>query len=221
MASYVLVHGGGHGGWCWQRVARLLRAEGHEVHTPTLTGLGERGHLLTPDVGLATHIADVSNLLTHEDLREVILVGHSYGGVVIAGVAGRVPDRIGQLVYLDAAVIEDGESLAGNTPALMDLHAAQSRVIDGVDLVLWPEDAASRAIYGIEDDADWAWMLPRLRPHPWRTMTDRLQVADPGAAAKIPKTMINCRGTLAKREGEACGATSPVIASGKSTPGTI
>src|SRR5580700_2534506 len=100
-ATYVLVHGGGHGGWCWQRVVPLLRAAGHEVYTPTLTGLGERSHLLRPDIDLDTHIADVVGVLRYEDLTDVILVGHSYGGMVITGVADRALARIGQLVYLD------------------------------------------------------------------------------------------------------------------------
>ena len=111
MATYVLVHGGGHGGWCYQRVARLLRAAGHEVYTPTLTGLGERSHLLP---GRSTSIStstDVAAVLHYEDLRDVILVGHSYGGMVITGVADRAADRIGRLVYLDAANPVNGQSL--------------------------------------------------------------------------------------------------------------
>src|SRR5437660_2816345 len=85
-ATYVLVHGGGHGGWCWQRVATRLRAAGHDVYTPTLTGLGERAHLARPDTDLDTHITDVVNVMRYEDLTRVILVGHSYGGMVITGV---------------------------------------------------------------------------------------------------------------------------------------
>ena len=118
MATYVLVHGAGHGGWCYQRVARLLRAEGHEVYTPSLTGLGERAHLLTPHVGLDTHIADIVSLLEHEDLTDVILAGHSYGGIVITGAADRALNRVAQLVYLDAAILYNGESLHDVTPAL-------------------------------------------------------------------------------------------------------
>src|SRR2546421_3661916 len=103
MATYVLVHGGGHGGWCYGRVARILRSEGHDVHAPTLSGLGERSHLLSPQVDLDRHIRDITMVLHYEDLRDVILVGHSYGGMVITGVADRAPDRIARLVYLDAA----------------------------------------------------------------------------------------------------------------------
>jgi pimeloyl-ACP methyl ester carboxylesterase len=89
MATYVLVHGGGHGGWCYQRVARLLRSAGHEVYAPTLTGLGERSHDVHPGIDLDTHIADVAGVLRYEDLHDVILLGHSYGGMVITGAADR------------------------------------------------------------------------------------------------------------------------------------
>ncbi len=96
MATFVLVHGGGHGGWCYQKVARLLRAAGHEVYSPTLTGLGERSHLVSSEVDLDLQITDVVNVLRYEDLRDVILVGHSYGGMVITGVADRAADRVGR-----------------------------------------------------------------------------------------------------------------------------
>jgi len=112
MANYLFVHGAWHGGWCWKRVARILRAAGHEVFAPTLTGLGEREHLLNADVGLDIHIQDVLGVLKYEDLHDVILVGHSYGGMVIAGVAEKATTRIKHLVYLDAFVPEDGKSLA-------------------------------------------------------------------------------------------------------------
>src|SRR5262245_27253642 len=108
MATYVLVHGGAHGGWCYQRVARILRADGHEVYTPTLTGCGERAHLVSAEVDLETHIADVVAVLEYEDLEDVVLVGHSYGGMVITGVADRAPERIGRLVFLDAANPKNG-----------------------------------------------------------------------------------------------------------------
>lgn len=102
MATFVLVHGTWHGGWCWKKVTPLLRDAGHAVFAPTLTGLGARAHLLTVDIGLDTHIEDIVNLLKYEDLHDVILVGHSYGGMVVAGAAQRLPDRLAHLVYLDA-----------------------------------------------------------------------------------------------------------------------
>ncbi|HEX8055539.1 MAG TPA: alpha/beta fold hydrolase [Novosphingobium sp.] len=201
MATYVLVHGAGHGGWCYQRLARLLRAEGHEVYAPTLTGLGERSHLLTPEVGLDTHIADVVSLLEHEDLRDVILAGHSYGGIVITGVADRARTRVGQLVYLDAAILYNGESLYDVTPALAMMRD-EMKVVGGMELVLWPDDPVAYAIYGVTDAADWAWMRDRLKPHPWRAFTDKLRLSDPAAVAALPRTVINCPATLEKRVGE-------------------
>ena len=115
-ATYVLVHGAWHGSWCWKRVRKGLRDTGHQVFTPTLTGLGERSHLNSAAVNLSTHIADVVNLLRWEDLSDVILCGHSYGGNVITGVADRIPERIRSLVYLDAFVPEDGECLFDLVP---------------------------------------------------------------------------------------------------------
>lgn len=109
--TYVLVHGAWHGSWCWKRVRRSLEDAGHQAFTPTLTGVGERSHLNSAAVDLSTHIADVVNLLRWENLSDVILCGHSYGGFVISGVADRVPQKIRSLVYLDAFVPEDGECL--------------------------------------------------------------------------------------------------------------
>jgi pimeloyl-ACP methyl ester carboxylesterase len=117
-ATYVLVHGAWHGSWCWKRVRKNLQDAGHQVFTPTLTGLGERSHLNSAAVNLSTHVADVANLFRWEDLSDVILCGHSYGGNVISGVADQVPERIRTLVYLDAFVPEDGESL-------FDLHSPE------------------------------------------------------------------------------------------------
>jgi pimeloyl-ACP methyl ester carboxylesterase len=116
MATFVLVHGAWHGSWSWKRVRKALQAQGHDVFTPTLTGVGERSHLLSPQVNLDTHIDDVVNLIRWEELSDVVLCGHSYGGCVISGVADRVPDRIAALVYLDAFVLEDGQSLHDTLP---------------------------------------------------------------------------------------------------------
>jgi pimeloyl-ACP methyl ester carboxylesterase len=111
MATFVLVHGAWHGGWCYTRVARLLRSAGHEVYTPTHTGVGERSHLADQNITLSTHIRDVVNVIEYENLSDIILCGHSYGGMVITGVAAQVGDRIRTLVYLDAFLPEDGQSL--------------------------------------------------------------------------------------------------------------
>jgi len=110
--TFVLVHGMWHGGWCWSRVAEALRARGHRVTTPTQTGLGERKHLLSASITLDTFVADVVNHLEWEDLSEVVLVGHSFGGAPISGAADGAPERIAKLIYLDAAIMEDGETWA-------------------------------------------------------------------------------------------------------------
>jgi pimeloyl-ACP methyl ester carboxylesterase len=112
MATFVLVHGAWHGSWCWKRVRRLLQSQGHEVFTPTLTGVGERSHLLSPAVTLETHVIDVVNLIRWEELSDVVLCGHSYGGAVVTGVTDRLPDRVASLVYLDAFIPESGSSVA-------------------------------------------------------------------------------------------------------------
>jgi len=117
MSTFVLVHGAWHGSWCWKRVRKALQALGHDVFTPTLTGVAERSHLLSPQVNLETHINDVVNLLVWEELTDVILCGHSYGGSVIRGAADRVSERIGALVYLDAFVAGNGQSLHDYLPA--------------------------------------------------------------------------------------------------------
>ena len=111
MAVYVLVHGAWGGSWCWKRIRPVLQARGHQVFTPTLTGVGDRSHLLSRDVNLDTHIADVVNLMQWEDLSDVVLCGHSYGGCVVTGMADRVPERVAALVYLDAFVPQDGQCL--------------------------------------------------------------------------------------------------------------
>lgn len=117
MATFVLLHGAWHGGWCWSRVAGPLRARGHRVTTPTQTGLGERRHLISRALTLGTFIDDLVNHLVYEDLTDVVLVGHSFGGNAISGAAERVPGRIRELVYLDAMVIEGGRAPFDGLPA--------------------------------------------------------------------------------------------------------
>src|ERR1700761_3374991 len=109
-STYVLVHGAWHGGWCWDAVAQILRSHGHRVFTPTLSGLGERAHLLSPEIDLQVFVQDVVDVFERHDLSEVILVGHSFGGTTLIGAADRVPQRIRQLVFLDAVVLSAGET---------------------------------------------------------------------------------------------------------------
>jgi pimeloyl-ACP methyl ester carboxylesterase len=190
MANFVLVHGGSHGGWCWRKLVHLLRAAGHEVHAPTLTGLGERRHLLNPDIDLDTHIEDVLGVLRYEDLHDAILVGHSYGGMVITGVADRALSRVGHLVYLDAAHPADGDSLEMLTPEFMKEARAQGRVIDGVELVVFPDSDSVRHM-GVTDPDDLAWMKDKLTPHPWKTMAQPLRLVNEAAVSALPRTDIN------------------------------
>jgi len=111
MATFVLIHGAWHGAWIWPRTARILRSQGHDVFTPTLTGVGERSHLAGKEVNLSLHILDVCNVLRWENLQDIILCGHSYGGAVVTGVADAMPERIRALVYADAFVLENGEAI--------------------------------------------------------------------------------------------------------------
>ena len=197
MATFVLVHGGGHGGWCFGPLARILRAEGHEVHAPTLSGLGSRAHLLSPDITLDTHVEDVARLIFYEDLRDVFLLGHSYGGAVITGSADRVVKRIARLIYLDAAMIRDGESVVEESPGLALFEDV--RTVDGVALGLWPENVAG-PLYGLSGLECEQWAMERLTPHPWATFEQPLRLGDPERVAALPRAIINCTQTLARRD---------------------
>ena len=117
MATFVVAHGAWSSGWAWKKMRPLLRAAGHEIFTPSYTGLGERIHLSSPDITLETHIQDVANVLFYEDLTDVVLIGHSYGGMVATGVADRVSERIRKVIYLDAFVPRDGQAVRDLTPA--------------------------------------------------------------------------------------------------------
>lgn len=153
MSTYVLVHGAWHGSWCWKRVRQSLQARGHEVFTPTLTGVGERSHLLSPAIDLDTHINDVANLIQWEELSDVVLCGHSYGGAVIRGAADRIAHRIGALVYLDAFVPESGQSVYDALPPAMkeaQLDLARS-VGDGWKVPPIPAEA----FHVNANDRDW------------------------------------------------------------------
>src|SRR5262249_18564483 len=158
-------------------VARLLAAEGHTVYAPTLTGLGERAHLLSPAIDLDFHIGDVIAVLHSEDLRDVVLVGHSYGGVVITGVPDPVPEPTGGLVGLDAATPKNGESLVDVAGPMMNAARTFGRVENGIELVLFPDaDLNSLRYYGITDPDDAAWVNARLTPHPWACFEQPLRL---------------------------------------------
>lgn len=170
-STYVLVHGAWHGGWCWSRVAERLRAAGHRVYTPTLTGLGERSHLLSPAIGLGTFVQDVCNVLTWEDLRDVVLLGHSFGGLAVSGAADRMPDRIRRLVYLDPFLLPTGLSAFDTFPAELVAKMEQGAAQTGG---IRPPRPTS---LGLEAPEDIAFVQDRLTPHPIGTYRDPLRLA--------------------------------------------
>ena len=186
VATFVLVHGTGHGGWCWKRVAPLLRAAGSEVYTPTLTGLGDRSHLLDCGVDLTTHVTDVASLLFYEDLSDVVLVGHSYAGMVISGVAAMVPERLGLLVYLDAYVPDEGQSESDMWPPEM---RAEIEADEAAGRGLRPPPTPAQM--GITDPALADWVRARITPHPMATYTRPAPVGDARSDA-IPRAYIHC-----------------------------
>jgi len=177
----------------------MLRSTGHEVYTPTLTGLGERSHLLNPRIDLDTHIRDITAVLHYEDLREVILVGHSYGGMVITGAADRCADRVRRLVYLDSAVPENGQSLHDIAGPILDAARPAGQIVDGIELVLLPFPEAG-AFYGITDPDDLAWMASRLTAQPWKCFEQPVKLTSEAALRAIPQYHIVCTSTLATRD---------------------
>ncbi|HEX3938141.1 MAG TPA: alpha/beta hydrolase [Xanthobacteraceae bacterium] len=179
MATFVLVHGAWHGAWCWRRVARLLTADGHEVFTPTLTGLAERSHLLTPDVDLQAHILDVVNVMKWQTLNDVVLVGHSYGGMVISGVAEAMEKSIAAFVMLDAFFPESGEALIDlAAPAVRDGLLAAQR--DGATTV----PPRSAALFKV-NDKDRAFVDAQCTPQPLRCMLGKVTLS--GARERIAR----------------------------------
>jgi pimeloyl-ACP methyl ester carboxylesterase len=187
MSAFILVHGAWHGGWAWQRVVPALRAAGHEVHAPTLTGVSDRAHLLSPAVGLGTHIQDVVALIEAHDLHDVVLVGHSYAGQVVTGVADRVPARIARRVYLDAFVGDDGDAAIDLLPETIAGHYRESVAGPGFG---WLIPVRSLTVLGVTDEADLRWLEPRLTPHPWLSYTEPLRLT--GAYAGVPAAFAEC-----------------------------
>ena len=186
MANFVLVHGAWHGAWCWRRVVDLLQAQGHRVHAPTLTGVGERAHLLSPDIHLNTHIQDVLAAIENEELSEVVLAVHSYAGMVGTGVADRIGARLRQLVYVDAVVPKPGEAWSAT-------HASstrQARINAARANRMYSFPPPSADVFGLEGE-DAAWVARRQTPHPGHPYTDVLDF-DPARVAHVPRTYIHC-----------------------------
>ena len=162
-------------------MAQRLRGAGHDVYTPTLTGMGERVHLATPDVDLATHVLDVVNVLEAEDLHGVVLIGHSYGGMPITGAAERVPERLARLIYLDAFVPRDGD-------ALLDLLMPEARRL--TEDALRRSDDGWRILWALDTETPRPWpaITPRFTPQPWKTFSVPLHLHSAAAAASVVLT---------------------------------
>src|SRR5947209_20551666 len=186
MATFVLVHGAWHGGWCWQKVIPFLEAAGHEVYAPTLTGLAERASELTPEVGLDTHIQDIVSLLEEKNLQGVILVGHSYSAMVITGVVDQVPERIAHLVYLDTFVPRNGESMADISPLVIRLLRQQAQAHgDG-----WKINP--RGTYGVTREPDRSCVLRSVTAPPLKTFEQPLLLNNTAIVSMKPRTQITC-----------------------------
>ena len=181
MATFVLVHGAWHGSWCWKRVRKDLRARGHDVFTPTLTGLADRSHLLSHQVNLETHILDVVNLIRWEELSDVVLCGHSYGGAVISGVADRMADRIRALVYLDAFVLADGENVLQHVPKqhVNQFLESAKNVGEG-----WKVPPIPAEVFNTNDQ-DRDWVNRQCTMHPLEAFQERIRLS--GGIKKIRK----------------------------------
>lgn len=167
MSDFVLVHGLFHGGWCWRELAARLRACGHRVYTPSLTGLGDRAHLLSDAISLDTHINDVCSVIETEELDHLVLVGHSYGGMPVTGAADRLHQRVRSLVYLDAALPENGQSVAS-------YRQPSANPLPGPDrnFCLQPFPAST---FGL-DGALEKWVNRRMTPQPYGTLTQPIQL---------------------------------------------
>jgi pimeloyl-ACP methyl ester carboxylesterase len=186
MSNFVLVHGAWHGAWCWQRVTAALTAQGHRVHAVTLTGLGDRAHLMSPAITLETHIADVTNTIEAEELQDVVLAVHSYAGMLGTAVADRMPRRLLHLVYVDALVPRPGESWS-STQASATREARLALAQASPDYSFPPPDPS---VFGLQAE-DHAWVQRRQTPHPGHTYQAPLQF-DPQRVAQVRRTFIDC-----------------------------
>ena len=193
MATIVLVHGAHVGGWAWRDVARLLRAMGHEVYTPTLTGLGERVHLGRPDTDVETHVQDIINVLFYEDVHDVVLVSWSYSGMVVAVVADRVPERLRQVIHVDGTVPEDGQSMFDLDPTSRAYREERARLEgDG-----WRVGVGDLAVFEermrpiLVDDARRRWFIDRFGFHPLRTFSQSIRLSQRNPPG-VKQTFVRC-----------------------------
>lgn len=185
MAAFLICHGAWSAGWAWKKVRPLLRAAGHEVFTPTYTGLGERAHQASRSITLDTHIADILAVIDFEDLRDIVLVGHSYGGMVATGVADRAGERIAKLIYLDAFVPGHGQSLLDMLPAEEGARRQEQAAASGDGWLLPPNPPPADT-----SPEDLAWIVPRRRWQPIGCFTQPLLLQSPNAS--LPRSYIYC-----------------------------
>ncbi|HVI47303.1 MAG TPA: alpha/beta hydrolase family protein [Chitinophaga sp.] len=183
---YVLVHGAWHGGWCWQKVSTKLRSQGSIVYTPTLGGLGEYKDVPHEGINLDTHISEIVNLLEMEDLHDVVLVGHSYGGLVIAGVADRIPERLSKLVFLDAMLADNGQSLLSLLPA--EGQASFAKTAEPYKMVSAP--SLPLEAFGLGKELQ-PWVAKRITLQPYKTLTQPLVLKHP-FGNHLPLVYIAC-----------------------------
>ena len=194
MLTFLLVHGANWSGWTWHKVVSPLREAGHDVYAPTLTGVGERAHLISPQVGLGTHVDDIVGLLEFEDLRGVVLVGSSYGGMVVTAVADRVPERLAHVVYLDATVPRDGESaLDLMEPAARAAREEMVRTKGAGWFVppSGPEGFADYVARGECSEEDIVALVAKSRPQPFKTWREAVRLENVAPAA-VPRTFVYC-----------------------------
>ncbi len=190
--TYVLVHGAFLGGWCWGKVASILRGRGHTVYTPTLTGLGERSHLISKSIDLDLFVTDLTNVIKFEDLNDIVLVGHSFGGVPISGVADVMRDRVRQLVYLDSVILENGQTVFDQLPK--DVVATRTKAAQDSSGGLSVPPPPPSAI-GVSDPAQAQFVQRHLTPHPFSSFVSPLKLASK-AGSGLPATYIVCTNPL-------------------------
>jgi pimeloyl-ACP methyl ester carboxylesterase len=186
--TFVLVHGAWYGGWCWDRVAQALRAQGHTVTTPTCPGVGEQAHLLSKDISLSTFITSITNHIRYETMNDVILVGSGFGGVVISGVADRVPHLLKSLVFVDAMVLDSGLSVFEAQPAAITRKRLAQAERHGNGIAIPAPPVSS---YGITDKHTLAWLSERLTPQPLGTYQEKLMLKNP-VGNGVPRTYVDC-----------------------------
>jgi len=186
MANFILVHGAWHGAWCWREVLPRLSSAGHRAHAVTLTGVGERVHLMSPAITLETFIADVTNAIEAEEMQRAVLVVHSFAGMIGTAIADRIPQRIAHLVYVDAFVPLPGESWSStHTPSTREARIAAAEA--SRDYSFPPPDPS---VYGLAGE-EHAWVKRRQVPHPGHTYTEPLPF-DAARVASVPRTFVDC-----------------------------